>query len=230
MSTWTGSDKCETAKRIAAWLAAVAPDGTAAAVDRVGPSAAFDAEEEAAVARAITRRRDEFTTGRRLAREALARLGCVAVGLPPDPDRVPRWPDGFVGTISHSGGLCVALVGRARDFVGIGIDIEETEPMEPGLTSLICRPDEADCKENTGVVDLTLLRFVAKEAFFKAYFPATRGFLDFQDVRVSVNPASDRFEARLMKPSSPSLYGSREFVGRFATLSSHVVAAVWIAR
>lgn len=229
MTRQTGSDKCDTGERIRAWLVAMAPDGTAVAVDRVGPSAAFDAEEEEAISRAITRRRDEFTTGRRLAREALARLGCVAVGLPPDPDRVPRWPHGFVGTISHSGGLCVAHVGRARDFVGIGIDIEETARLQRGLTSLICRPDETNCDETTGDVDLTLLRFVAKEAFFKAYFPATRGFLDFQDVRVSVNPASDRFEARLMEPSSPSLCGSRDFVGRFAMLGSHVVAAVWIA-
>jgi 4'-phosphopantetheinyl transferase EntD len=224
------SDKLATAKRIADWLAACAPNETAVVVDRIGQSAAFDAEEERAIARAITRRRDEFTTGRRLAREALSRLGCVAVGIPPDPDRVPRWPDGFVGTISHSGGLCAALVARVSNFVGIGIDIEETTRFQPGLTSLICRPDETHCDETNGVVDLTLLRFVAKEAFFKAYFPAIRTFLDFQDVRVSVNPTRDRFEAQLMKPNSPSLYGSRAFDGRFAAFGTHVVAAVWIDR
>ena len=102
--------------------------------------------------------------------------------------------------------------------------------MRPGLALLICRPDETDLDETGGTVDATLLRFVAKEAFFKAYFPATRGFLDFQDVRVAVDPASDRFEARLMEPSRPSLCGARAFVGRFAMLGSHVVAGVWIAR
>jgi 4'-phosphopantetheinyl transferase EntD len=206
------SDTFATAKRIADWVAANAPNETAVMVDRIGPSAAFDAEEERAITRAITRRRDEFTTGRRLAREALSRLGCGAVSLPPDRDRVPQWPDGFVGTISHSGGLCAALVARTRDFVGIGIDIEETTRIQPGLASRICRPDETN-----GVTDLTLLRFVAKEALFKAYFPAMRSFLDLHDVRVSVNPASDRFEAQLMKPTSPSLHGSRAFAGRFAT-------------
>lgn len=230
MTAGAGSGKCHAAERMAAWIAVTAPEGTAVAVDRIGPSAVFDAAEEAAIARAVARRRDEFTTGRRLAREALARLGCVAASLPPDPDRVPRWPEGFVGTISHSGGLCAALAGRARDLVGIGIDIEETARIRPGLASLICRPDETDLDAIGGVNDLILLRFVAKEAFFKAYFPATRAFLDFHDVRVAVDPASNRFEARLMRPSSPSLCGARAFVGRFAALGSHVVAGVWIDR
>jgi 4'-phosphopantetheinyl transferase EntD len=74
------------------------------------------------------------------------------------------------------------------------------------------------------------LRFVAKEAFFKAYFPTTRAFLDFQDVRVAVNPANDRFKACLMEASRPSLCGARTFVGRFATLGSHIVAVACIAR
>jgi 4'-phosphopantetheinyl transferase EntD len=230
MTTSAGSDKCDACERIAAWIAATAPEGTAAAVDCIGPSTAFDAAEEAAIARAVRRRRDEFTTGRRLARKALARLGRFAVSLPPDSDRVPQWPEGFVGTISHAGGLCVALVGRACNLVGIGVDIEEIVEPQFDLASLICRPDETDLDETGGATDMTLLRFVAKEAFFKAYFPTTRSFLDFQDVLVEVDPASDRFEARLMEPSSPSLCGARAFVGHFASVRSHVVAAVWVAR
>jgi 4'-phosphopantetheinyl transferase EntD len=166
-----GFDKCGTPERIAAWIAATAPKGTVFGVDRIRPSGSFAAAEEAAIARAVTRRRDEFTTGRRLSREALARLGCAATSLPPDPDRVPRWPDGFVGSISHSGGLCIALVGRARELIGIGVDIEATARIDCKLAGLICRPEETDIGEISGAIDLTLLRFVAKEAFFKAYFP-----------------------------------------------------------
>jgi 4'-phosphopantetheinyl transferase EntD len=208
----------------------MAPGTTAVAADRIGPSTPFDAQEEAAIARAIPRRRDEFRTGRRLARQALAQLGCAATALPPDPDRVPRWPHGFLGTISHAAGLCVALASHARDFAGIGVDIEETARLQLGLTALICRPDETNCNETAGGVDPALMRFVAKEAFFKAYFPATRNFLDFQDVKVSFDPAGHRFQAHLMRPDSRSLCGSRTFAGRFATLGSHVVAAVWIER
>jgi 4'-phosphopantetheinyl transferase EntD len=225
-----GSDKCDPPERIAAWIAAAAPEGTAVAVDRIAPSAPFDAAEEAAIARAVPRRRAEFVTGRRLAREALARLGCLAASLPPDSDRMPQWPMGFVGTISHSGQLCIALVGRAHNLLGIGIDVEEVGVMQPGLASMICRPDETDMNGICGAVDLTLLRFVAKEAFFKAYFPATRAFLDFQDVRVAIDRASDCFEAHLMEPSRPSLCGSRVFSGRFVMLGGYIVAGIWIGR
>ena len=140
----TGSDKHDAPADIAAWIAAAAPEGTAGAVDRISPSAPFDAAEEAAIARAVPRRRAEFATGRRLAREALARLGCLAASLPPDSAGMPQWPTGFVGTISHSGQLCVAVVGRAHNLLGIGIDVEEIGPMQPGLASMICRPDEND--------------------------------------------------------------------------------------
>jgi 4'-phosphopantetheinyl transferase EntD len=225
-----GSDKHDAPADIAAWIAAAAPEGTAGAVDRISPSAPFDAAEEAAIARAVPRRRAEFATGRRLAREALARLGCLAASLPPDSAGMPQWPTGFVGTISHSGQLCVAVVGRAHNLLGIGIDLEEIGPMQPGLASMICRPDENDMSGICGPVDLTLLRFVAKEAFFKAYFPATRAFLDFQDVRVAIDGASGCFEAHLMEQSKPSLCGSRVFGGRFAMLIGYVVAGIWIGR
>lgn len=217
-------------ERIAAWIAATAPVGTAAAVDRIGPSPIFDTTEAAAIVRPVAQRFNEFTTGRRLAREALARLGCLAASLPPDPDRVPRWPKGFVGTISHADGLCVAVVGRARDLVGIGFDIEANVRLQPALASLICRSDETGLDETGRAADVTLVRFVAKEAFFKAYFPATRSFLDFQDVRVALDPVRGRFEAHLVDPDSPSLRGVRAFVGHFGILGSHVVAGIWIAR
>ena len=69
MTRSVGSDKCDPPQRIAAWIAAAAPEGTAVAVDLIAPSAPFDAAEEAAIARAVPRRRAEFATGRRLARE-----------------------------------------------------------------------------------------------------------------------------------------------------------------
>lgn len=213
-------------QHVATWALATAPIGTAVAVDLIGPSAVVDVEERAAIAKAVRRRRAEFSTGRRLAREALARLGCSAVSLPPDPDRVPRWPYGYTGSISHSGELCVAVVGRTGDFAGIGLDIEEASRVQPDLAPLICRPDEVAgdfCQKN----DL-LCRFVAKEAFFKAYFPSTRAFLDFQDVRITASHVDGRFTAELMKPWSPSLYDRRTFHGHFAVIGNYMAAGVWI--
>ncbi|WP_162268417.1 4'-phosphopantetheinyl transferase family protein [Bradyrhizobium manausense] len=228
MATYEAPEISDSLEHLGVWLSAVVPQDIAIAIDRISSSTAFDAAEQAVVARAVSLRRDEFVTGRRLAREALARLGSGAVSLPPDQNRVPQWPDGFVGTISHSGKLCAALVGHARNLAGLGIDIEQRTNINPDIEPLICRPDEAELDEEDGATDLMLLRFVAKEAFFKAYFPATRHFLDFLDVQVSIDRGSNSFVARLMKASSPSLSGSRTFVGRCAALEGCAVAVIWM--
>ena len=212
---------------IAAWIGAHAPPGTAAAEAPVDEAAPFDAAEAAAVARAVPRRRREFLTGRRLAREALARLGCPPVGIPPDESRVPVWPDGYLGSISHTGSLCVAHVGRRRDLLGIGIDIEADAPLSADLSRLICRPEETGDAAPDGL-DPVLARFAAKEAFYKAYFPQARTFLDFQDVRVDLDLADGRFAAKIVDPCKPTLAGRRVFPGRIARLAGHVVAALWV--
>jgi 4'-phosphopantetheinyl transferase EntD len=228
-ATGLSDQHCQT-KRIAEWIATRAPTGTAVAVGLISPSTPFSPEEAAAIARAVPRRRAEFITGRRLAREALAQLGSLAVNLPPDGARLPQWPKGFVGTISHSDRLCVAHVGYSERLLGIGIDIEKIKPIEPALASIVCHPDEKNASADGEPIDPTLLRFVAKEAFFKAYFPVTRTFLDFKDVRVQIDQTSGTFEASLAEPSKPPLCGLRVFFGHITVLSEYILAGIWINR
>ena len=216
--------------QLATWIEAHGPPGTVVAADRIAPGRAFDAAEEREVAHAVANRRDEFATGRRLARAALGRLGCEPTGIPAGADRAPIWPEGFLGTISHAGRLCVVHVGRTRDLTGMGVDIASKSRLEPALLKDICRPDERAFDETGGTIDPVMLRFVSKEAFFKAYYPATRAFLEFHDVRVEIDPKHGIFEARLMDPNKPALGEARAFVGRFECFGSHLAAALWIKR
>lgn len=208
------------ARRLASWIASNAPAHTAVAVGPILPTLQFDPAEECSIPEVIDTRRNEFRTGRHLAREALAQLGCESTSMPADPDRVPRWPEGFVGSISHSGALCVAHVGRSRDLVAIGIDIEAVGRLNSDLSTLICSPEETN--------DHLLLRFVAKEAFFKAYFPVARTFLDFHDVHIMIDSNGTKFEAIIVNPECPSLHGSRKFAGALVVIEGYATAAVWI--
>ena len=61
-------------------------------------------------------RRNEFIAGRHCAREALARIGVSSCALPPDKNRAPQWPEGVIGSISHTGGLCCS-VAAYRDAI-----------------------------------------------------------------------------------------------------------------
>lgn len=214
--------------QIAEWFDAYAPGGTAVAAGRIAPGYTFGPTEERAIAGAVSRRREEFITGRRLARAALERLGCEPREIPRDASFVPRWPEGFIGTISHGGCLCVAHVGRTRDFVGMGVDIEVALPLDPSLVRLICRPDEHVLDDVHRPCDMTIIRFAAKEAFFKSYFPAARTFLEFHDVYVDIDTDRGLFEAFLVAPDKPMLNGARAFTGRFERMGTYILAAAWI--
>lgn len=189
----------------------------------------FDVER-LAVAGAVAKRQREFSAGRAYARAALATLACPPVAIPVAADRRPIWPRGFVGSISHCERFCAAIVGRADAYVGLGIDIEDDAAVEDGVRDIVCRPEElrqsAAAESPAATVKMF---FVAKEALFKAYYPATRAFLDFHDVSVVLDERRGSFQARLTAPDKPELAGSRSFVGHLGRTEGHVIAVVAIA-
>jgi len=153
--------------------------------------AALLAGEVEMVARAVDRRRREVAAGRSCARRALARLGAEAGPLPPDPDRVPRWPADVVGSITHTAGFCAAAVAWRRELRALGLDAERPIGSSRGeIMRLVATPTEAawlarlpEQRQATG----SALVFSAKEALYKAQFPLTREFLDFTDVELQLD-------------------------------------------
>src|SRR5688572_29915305 len=99
-------------------------------------------EEQQLVENAVPKRQNELAVGRVLARRLLERLGFATGPLLARPDRVPRWPPGAVGSISHTNGLCVCVVARASDAIAIGVDVEEDSPLDKKLWPLILRARE----------------------------------------------------------------------------------------
>jgi enterobactin synthetase component D len=78
-----------------------------------------------AVRRSATARQAEFLHGRLAARAGLAALdrGKEPVGI--GTHREPVWPDGVVGSISHTRSLAAAAVARRERCAGVGIDLQE---------------------------------------------------------------------------------------------------------
>jgi 4'-phosphopantetheinyl transferase EntD len=184
--------------------------------------------EAAAVERAVAKRRDEFVAGRTNARRALAALGAEPVAIPIGPRRAPVWPNGIAGSISHCKGYCIAIAARARDFAGVGIDVELDEPISDGVAARICFGDELSDRvatERRIGMDLPKLLFSIKESVYKAYFPLAETFLDFSDVTVELDPRDDAFVARLTTAEPPSAAGTRVFRGRFVRAAG--IVASW---
>src|ERR1700688_5221299 len=78
-----------------------------------------------ALRHATQKRQREFLAGRWCAKQALQCLGAGSTHVAMAGDRAPIWPDGVVGSITHTGGFVAAAVAWAADIAGVGIDSEE---------------------------------------------------------------------------------------------------------
>ncbi|WP_052265242.1 4'-phosphopantetheinyl transferase superfamily protein [Ruegeria sp. ANG-R] len=147
-------------------------------------------EEEVAAERMTRKRRNEFTVGREAARAAMIDLGLQPAAISMGPDRAPIWPAGLTGSISHCNHAAVALVANINRNLSIGVDIEETTPLDPTIWETVLTSEElrwlaAQPKNSRG--DIAKQMFSAKEAVYKAQYPLTETFLSFQDVSLAQN-------------------------------------------
>ncbi len=116
-------------------------------------------------------------------RSLLRRIGVdedANVGVGEGGDR--NWPAGFVGSLTHKGTVVLGVIAPTSALHMLGIDLERTdrddltaietsiapEGLPPGLEPRVAR----------------LLSFSAKEAVFKAQFPASRRPLGFRDIEL----------------------------------------------
>ncbi len=201
------------------------------------------AEERAHVDGAVAKRAWEFLTARSLAHRLLRAEGRDVPALLPDSDRVPLWPQGIVGSISHTTtarfpraaratkataarlratSLCVvAISARLR---GLGVDVEPDAPVEAGIERQVCRPGELAwlaCDDAVERARRCRVVFSAKEAVYKAFYPRVRTFWSFQDVGVEIDLATERFVARL-----PASAGREVIEGRVRRREGWIVSAV----
>jgi 4'-phosphopantetheinyl transferase EntD len=186
----------------------------------------LDPAEEAG--RMGARRRREYALGRACARRALAQLGIEGFALRNDGDRVPIWPDGVIGSLTHCRGYCAVAAARTGTVVGLGIDAEPCEPLSPRLVERICTSAERErnARLEEPVCGWGKLVFCAKESFYKSYFPLARRVLGFRDAEIVFEPEAGRFEAHLLREDAPAARGARILHGRYRIDAHHVVAAV----
>jgi 4'-phosphopantetheinyl transferase EntD len=202
-------------------------------------------EEEAQLTKAVDKRRREYTTARHCARQALAGLGLAPAPIVSGDKGAPQWPDGIVGSITHTQGYRAAAVARASDIVTLGIDAEVHDALPDGVMSLVVRGGEAahlqDLAALHPVVHWDRLLFCAKEATYKAWFPLAHRWLGFEDAEIALRPdlagdpavAGDQttgtFESRLLVPGprpTPGAKPVKRFAGRFITTPTLVVTAI----
>jgi 4'-phosphopantetheinyl transferase EntD len=137
---------------------------------------------------AIAKRRLEFVAGRNAAYLALGEIGFHQRGVERLADGSPGWPEGVVGSISHSDCMVACIVGSKSVYGSLGIDLEESAPLPTEIYDLILSKNEVDRVIPTwkGKSDAGMVMFSCKEAIFKSDWPIFGERIDFKDIELYV--------------------------------------------
>jgi 4'-phosphopantetheinyl transferase EntD len=198
------------------------------------PEATLFPAEEAIVAKAVEKRRAEFATARACARAALAKLGLPAVPIGTGDRGAPQWPQGVVGSITHCAGYRACAVARSRDVVTIGLDAEPDKQLPDGVLEVVSSSSEramlSALAASAPGVSWDRMLFCVKETVYKAWFPLTNRWLDFEEARVDIDPAGQTFTARLLV-DGPVVNGTSVtgFEGRWLAANGLIVTAIVVS-
>jgi 4'-phosphopantetheinyl transferase EntD len=180
----------------------------------------LSAAEQASIEPVAWPRLLEFAHGRKHARIALAQLGLACASMPMAKDRSPLWPPGFIGSISHvpadplhkQSGQVVAVVARAGNCNGLGVDLERTRLLQPENWNAFLTEEELKSLALRPVTQRSTVAHAlwsAKEASMKAW----RQPLEAHDIEIRVQDDDHAFVAECRSPrlncatSRPGLSG-----------------------
>ena len=212
---------------------ALFPDGVAFV--RAAPALAKEPlhpEEAAIAARMGAERRREFALGRACARHALAELGIHGVPVLRGAGREPRWPDGVIGSLTHTDGFCAAAAARRGTLLALGLDAE-SGPLSARAGRRVLSEDErrhlAALAASHGR-DFETLAFSAKESVFKALYPLSGVRLGFRDAELDFDPAQRAFRVRLRPERAGALPEGAVLEGRYAIEEPFALTSVVVRR
>jgi 4'-phosphopantetheinyl transferase EntD len=182
--------------------------------------------EAGLVAGAAAKRQRDFVLGRACAHAALAQAGAVDAVLLRADNGGALWPQGFLGSITHTAGYAAALV--ARDCAGIGIDVEQIGGVTETLSPRLFDEQERTWLDGLAPNWLPLARallFSAKEAAFKARNAPAGTALVFRDMQIEVQGLA-RGEGRFIVRRK----GAPDAQGVFASDGRRVLTALTLPR
>jgi len=186
-------------------------------------------DERSYIDDAVTSRKMEFSTGRFCARKALGRIGVPSASIPVGDMREPIWPLNTIGSITHAGNWCVAVVLIKGRILSIGIDIAEAQSLDQGIVDLICTEDD---KLHTRIIEVSsgidpyALIFSIKESVYKCLFPIVKEIFDFQDVSICLDLESGIADVKLENRKIFDNFGYT-LESRFCKCEGNWFSVVW---
>ena len=183
--------------------------------------------------RAVPKRKAEYLAGRFCAKQALGKHKIENFIIKSDKNRAPLWPEGIKGTITHSNHNALVAVNNSSDVLGIGIDVESvmTDKTMNDVKDAIVKGDENRFLDlpattpgiSTGAV--VSLIFSIKESFFKAAYPSTGYYFDFDAVTINVlDFEKNIFSLTVNQDLNPKMRPGMQCSGQFCFLGEQVLS------
>lgn len=178
----------------------------------------------------LPQRRAQYFAGRLCTTRALISLGAKDTQVATSAERAPIWPQGVVGSISHSNDYAIAMTGEAKLFNYIGVDIEiRQEKIFNELASEFTSPGEQSYLSSLMMdYDLALLiTFSAKESLFKALWPQLRFFFGFASARIiKIDDRDLTFTLQLTCTLSQSICSGMLFEGQYYLMDNNLLTFI----
>lgn len=167
-----------------------------------------------------TIRLNQFLAGRYCALLACKKIDIELTSLPIGDDRLPCWPLGVCGSISHSKDYAIAVVSNSHKSLGIDIErIIEVKRWQK-LNEKIINNDEkilADANK----INPTII-FSAKESLYKLLYPMVKIFFGFHDASV-LAIENETFTIELKSKKSELLSFNRKYKGHFWQYDGNII-------
>jgi len=169
---------------------------------------------------AVVKRKAEFLCGRYTAQQALYSLGLgkqeIAIGA----NRAPIFPEGVIGSISHTGNTAISIVALDTRAQYLGIDIESIISLDlfHKLHKQIISPDEKHLLKQSDLSTETAftVTYSAKESVFKALHPSVGKYFDFHAARLNkICTRTQKVELELTEDLAPSFTSGTIVSGEF---------------
>ncbi|WJY68278.1 4'-phosphopantetheinyl transferase family protein [Corynebacterium auris] len=186
-------------------------------------------EEQRLVSQAVDLRKGEFGDARWCAHQALRELGVdTGEAILRGERGMPLWPQGYIGSLTHTEGFRAAVAASTRHVVSIGLDAEPAKPLPEEVVGEIANARERvriDRLRDCGMDWADRLTFCAKEATYKCWFPMTRRWLGFTEAEMDIR-VDGTFLAYLLARPTPVPF----FEGRWEKRGGYLIASAFVTR
>lgn len=178
-----------------------------------------------------TKRHAEYLSGR-IAAQTLLTERQTHEKIMQSAERIPIWPNGWNGSISHTEYCAIAVLANQNKGYTIGIDMEKVNPEAlEEISEEITQENEREILKKSKLCYNSALHiaFSAKESLYKALYPQVNTFFGFETAKITnINTQNKTFCLELTQTLAPTLLAGYKCTGYYQLDKDKVVTIIYI--